>query len=230
MLLTAPLRRPRTKVHTKIRAKARAKVCLLTFGVGACCAAGTAAAQVTFEARSKGGFVVPESASPPAGETATQALAAAPSTAAATAGAAATLPAATQALLDEINRRRAEGATCGSQRKAPAPPMRWSVQLLRAAESHVRDMARQPGGIGHAGSDGSTVGTRVGATGYDWRSVGENVAAGRPTALATLAQWMASPGHCANIMNPGFAEVAVAGLNLPGTAYNHYWVMVLARR
>jgi uncharacterized protein YkwD len=140
------------------------------------------------------------------------------------------LPAATQALLDEINRRRAEGATCGAQRMEPAPPVRWSERLHRAADAHVRDMAQQRGSsIGHAGSNGSSVGQRVEATGYRWRSVGENVAAGRPTAAATLAQWMASPGHCSNIMSPGFAEVAVAEVHLPGSTYNHYWVMVLAR-
>ncbi|MBI5718259.1 MAG: CAP domain-containing protein [Burkholderiales bacterium] len=143
--------------------------------------------------------------------------------------AAPTLPATTQALLDEINHRRAEGASCGGERKAPAPPMRWNTLLLRAAESHVRDMAAQRGGIGHTGSNGSTVGARAEGAGYRWTSVGENVAAGRPTASATLAQWMASPGHCANIMNPRFLDVAVAGLHLPGTTYNHYWVMVLGR-
>jgi uncharacterized protein YkwD len=140
------------------------------------------------------------------------------------------LPAATQALLDEINRRRAEGAVCGAQRQEPAPPMRWSEALFRAADLHVRDMAPQRGGsIGHAGSNGSNVGQRAENAGYRWSSVGENVAAGRATASATLAQWMGSPGHCANIMNPRFVDVAVAGLHLPGTTYNHYWVMVLGR-
>jgi len=140
------------------------------------------------------------------------------------------LPPATQALLDEINQRRAAGATCGAERKEPAPPMRWSEVLLRAADAHVRDMAPQRGGsIGHTGSNGSNVGQRAEGAGYRWSSVGENVAAGRATASATLAQWMASPGHCSNIMNPRFVDVAVAGLHLPGTTYNHYWVMVLGR-
>ena len=139
------------------------------------------------------------------------------------------LPSATRALLDEINRLRAQGAQCGSERKAPAPPVSWSPLLQQAAERHVRDMApRRGGSIGHAGSDGSDVGARVQGTGYRWSSVGENVAAGNATASATLVQWMASPGHCNNIMDRDFAEVAVAGLHLPGTHFNHYWVMVLA--
>lgn len=137
-------------------------------------------------------------------------------------------PAPAQALLDEINDRRAQGATCGAQRMDAAPPMRWNEQLERAADAHVRDMARR-GDIGHAGSDGSTVSQRVDAAGYRWGSVGENVAAGKPTASATLAQWMSSPGHCRNIMNHGFVDVAVAGLHLPQSTYKHYWVMVLGR-
>ncbi len=107
--------------------------------------------------------------------------------------------------------------------------MRWNDQLQRAAEVHVRDMARGGGSIGHTGSDGSTVALRTEGAGYRWTSVGENVAAGRATASATLAQWMASPGHCNNIMNPAFVDVAVAGQHQPASTYKHYWVMVLAR-
>lgn len=88
---------------------------------------------------------------------------------------------------------------------------------------------RGDGGLGHTGSDGSNVAKRAEAAGYRWSAVGENIAAGRTTATATLAQWMASPGHCGNIMNPAFADVAVAGLHRPGTPYGHYWVMVLGR-
>ncbi len=171
--------------------------------------------------------VVPEEA----GQAAAAASAAAAS---ALAGAASAAPlaaaAAAQTLLDEINRWRALGASCGAKRMPSAPPMRWSALLHRAAELHVRDMAPQRGGsIGHTGSNGSDVGQRAEAAGYRWSSVGENVAAGQPTASSTLAQWMASPGHCSNIMNAAFADVAVAGLHLPGTTYNHYWVMVLGR-
>lgn len=191
-------------------------------------AAATASAQVTLLAPKGTGHASNAKSGSVKGGVAIDTVAS-PATAAATA-APAELPADTQALLDEINRRRAAGATCGSAHKDPAPPMRWSALLERAAEAHVRDMAPRNGGsISHSGSNGSTVGTRADAAGYRWSTVGENVAAGRATALATVAQWMASPGHCSNIMNPAFTEVAVAGLHLPGTIYNHYWVMVLAR-
>lgn len=212
---------------TAMRAEGRRSARWL--GVVSLLVAGTAWAQVSRD-RPAGAL-----AAPGAGPTGTKGgvlldVATTPSATAGDTPAAAALPVATQALLDEINRRRAEGATCGAERRPPAPPMRWNALLFRAADLHVRDMAPQRGGsISHTGSNGSDVGARAEAAGYRWKSVGENVAAGRPTALATLAQWMASPGHCANIMNPGFVDVAVAGLHLPGTNYNHYWVMVLGR-
>jgi len=189
-------------------------------------AASPAAAQVALDASAPAGVRADSPVRPAKGGVSIEA--ATPATA--TTAPAAALSSATQALLDEINQRRAGGATCGVERKEPAPPMRWSEALQRAADAHVRDMAPQRGGsIGHAGSNGSNVGQRAEGAGYRWSSVGENVAAGRATASATLAQWMASPGHCSNIMNPRFVDVAVAGLHLPGTTYNHYWVMVLGR-
>jgi uncharacterized protein YkwD len=42
--------------------------------------------------------------------------------------------------------------------------------------------------------------------------------------------WIASPGHCANLMNASFVEVGVACV--PGTAgdtYSTYWTMDLGR-
>ncbi len=43
-----------------------------------------------------------------------------------------------------------------------------------------------------------------------WSTVGENVAAGHPSAAAMHAAWMASSGHRANILNPAFTHIGVA--------------------
>ncbi|MFO1285174.1 MAG: CAP domain-containing protein [Rubrivivax sp.] len=109
------------------------------------------------------------------------------------------------------------------------PPVRWSAPPRTRRRCACARHGATAAAPATPAATARTVGTRTEAAGYRWSTVGENVAAGRATALATLAQWMASPGHCSNIMNPAFTEVAVAGLNLPGTTYNHYWVMVLAR-
>jgi uncharacterized protein YkwD len=61
-----------------------------------------------------------------------------------------------------------------------------------------------------------------------WSSWGENIAAGQRSVADVVAGWMASDGHCANIMAPGFRDVGLAcvGGNT-GTTYGTYWTMVL---
>ena len=62
----------------------------------------------------------------------------------------------------------------------------------------------------HGGSNGSTLGSRVAATGYVASALGENIAAGYGTVTNVMTGWMNSPGHCANIMNPAFTQIGVA--------------------
>lgn len=52
----------------------------------------------------------------------------------------------------------------------------------------------------------SNIGSLLGS----WSTVGENVAAGQPTAPAMHAAWMGSSGHRANILNPAFTHIGVA--------------------
>ena len=59
---------------------------------------------------------------------------------------------------------------------APAPPLIWDSRLEAAAERHSRDMAEH-GHFDHRGSDGLGTGERVRRAGYDWRVIGENIAA-----------------------------------------------------
>ena len=130
-------------------------------------------------------------------------------------------------VLARINAYRAAGARCGAETMPAVPPLTWNEALERAAALQAQHMARGDG-VTHTGADGSNVSQRVSAQGYEWGRVGENVAAGRSSASATLAQWMASPGHCRNLMGAQFEVVALARQERPGTTYRHYWVMVLA--
>ncbi len=82
----------------------------------------------------------------------------------------------------------------------------------------------------HSGRDGSRVSDRVTAQGYAWEAVGENIGGGDTSADAVITGWLASPGHCRNIMSPAFAEVALACVQRPGTQWGRYWTLVLARR
>jgi uncharacterized protein YkwD len=54
---------------------------------------------------------------------------------------------------------------------------------------------------------GSAFMDRISATGFDWTTVGENIATGYETPSSVVQAWMRSPGHCANILDPAYREV-----------------------
>ena len=134
-----------------------------------------------------------------------------------------------EAILQQVNAVRARGFDCGGERFGNAQPVRWNDQLVSAASGHSRDMADN-NYFDHTSLRGTHPQHRVDATGYKWRSVAENIAAGQFTAHSVMRGWMDSPGHCRNIMNPKYTEIGVACVQRPGTTYGDYWTMVLARR
>ena len=96
-----------------------------------------------------------------------------------------------------------------------------------AALGHSDDM-QQRNFFSHTGSNGSNPGDRLTSAGYNWRTYGENIAAGQSTVQSVVSGWMNSPGHCANIMNASFREIAVACVKgTGGSTYGTYWTMVL---
>ena len=121
-------------------------------------------------------------------------------------------------MLTAVNAVRAEGATCGDRRMAPAAPLIWDSRLEAAAERHSRDMAEH-GHFDHRGSDGLGTGERVRRAGYDWRVVGENIAAHQRTVAEVVGDWVESEGHCRQIMDPGFQEIGAAEVD-------GYWTQV----
>jgi uncharacterized protein YkwD len=130
-------------------------------------------------------------------------------------------------LLQRINRARAQPRRCGYRTFAPAPALQSSVLLRRAAEAHAQDMISHDY-FAHEGFDGSTPAQRVSATGYRYQLVGENIASGPQSAAEAVEGWLASPGHCQNIMDSRFGESGVAfAANSSGTP-RIYWVQVFA--
>jgi uncharacterized protein YkwD len=130
-------------------------------------------------------------------------------------------------LLLRINRARAQPRRCGSKAFPAAPPLQPSALLRRAAEAHTQDMLLH-NYFAHEGYDGSTPAQRVAATGYRYQLIGENIAEGPQSAAEAAAGWLASPGHCENIMDARFTESGVAyGANNSGTP-RVYWVQEFA--
>lgn len=130
--------------------------------------------------------------------------------------------------LRRINAYRAAGAICGTRPFGPAAPLVWDTTLERAADLHSRDMARRRE-LTHYSEDNSGPGDRTRRLGYDWTKVAENASAGLADVPAALASWMNSPGHCANLMDPGVTEVGVAAAFAANDRFGWYRTMVLAK-
>ena len=82
------------------------------------------------------------------------------------------------------------------------PPLRDQTRLDRSAQGWTDWMIRS-GAFWH----GSDFATRITAAGYDWSAAGENIATGFATPRAVVSAWMASTGHCQNILDPSFSNV-----------------------
>ncbi|PVZ20069.1 MULTISPECIES: CAP domain-containing protein [unclassified Pseudomonas] len=127
-----------------------------------------------------------------------------------------------QALLAAINSARAQPRQCGGTPYAAAQPLAWSEVLGSVAESHSRDMANN-NYFDHQDKGGATPGDRAEIGGYTGQRVGENIAAGQDSTGKVLAGWLASPGHCANLMNPQYRELGAGYATDPKSDAGIYW-------
>ena len=131
-----------------------------------------------------------------------------------------------QRMLALVNQARAEPRHCGNRPMGAAPPVKWNKVLETAAARQAADMADN-NYFSHTGRDGSTPAQRVTRAGYRYRTTGENIAAGALTAEETVAGWIKSPGHCANLMNRAYTEMGVAFSVNATSSMGVYWVQHL---
>ncbi len=82
------------------------------------------------------------------------------------------------------------------------PALRESGRLDRSAQDWTNMMVRA-----HNLTHGTDFASRISAVGFNWSQAGENIAAGFETPTAVVRAWMASPGHCGNILSPSFLDV-----------------------
>src|SRR5450830_823589 len=128
-------------------------------------------------------------------------------------------------LLNLINAARTQPRQCGPQAFTATTPLSWSDTLANAANSHTRNMANG-NFFDHLDHDGRTPGDRAELAGYSARNIGENIAAGLDTPRKVVDGWLASPGHCANLMNPQFRELGAAYAMDPKSDAGIYWTGV----
>jgi uncharacterized protein YkwD len=127
-----------------------------------------------------------------------------------------------EAMLEEVNARRGQGAACGDRRYDPAPPLAPRPELARAARHHSLDMIERDY-FDHCSPEGCDVDDRIRAAGWpasDSARWSEDIARAAATAAEAAAQLMASPEHCQNIMSAasGFVGIGYAAGDPPGEA------------
>lgn len=125
-----------------------------------------------------------------------------------------------QQLLVLVNQARASGKQCGDTWMPAVGALKLEPRLVIAAAAHSQDMFEM-GKLTHTGSDGSNPGQRIARTGYEYTTWGENAAWGYQTVDHVMSGWLASPGHCRNLMNHRFTEF---GSGKVGT----FWTQVFA--
>lgn len=131
-------------------------------------------------------------------------------------------------LLQLINAARASARTCGSTAMPAVGAVAWDDRLFSAAARHSREMA-QNNVFSHTGLNGSSPAQRIAAEGYAASWSGENIAAGYTSAADVMNGWLASAGHCSNLMRAEYQDVAVSCVYQAGSSYGQYWTLVLAR-
>ena len=124
--------------------------------------------------------------------------------------------------MNKINAVRSQGRSCGSTFYPAVGALSWNTRLANAAQGHSTDMANN-NYFAHEGLNGSTIGTRASAAGYNYRVVGENIAVGYNSIDEVMTGWINSPGHCANMMNASFKEYGMACASNPNSTYKTYW-------
>ncbi|HYY70012.1 MAG TPA: CAP domain-containing protein [Terriglobales bacterium] len=107
--------------------------------------------------------------------------------------------AAEQELFRMINRDRTQ---------AGVPELQWNEWLAQAARKHAAEMARR-GQLSHQFPGEPAMRDRIAATGLRFNASAENVAFA-PDAAQINDEWMRSPGHRANILDPKYNAIGVA--------------------
>ena len=124
-------------------------------------------------------------------------------------------------MLSLVNNARQSGQYCGKKWYAPAKKLNWNDQLEEAAKEHSQDMFEN-NFFSHKGSNNLYVDDRIYTQHYFWTACGENVAYGALYEEDVMREWLKSPGHCSNIINPGYTEMG-AWLSWL------YWTQMLAK-
>ncbi len=101
-----------------------------------------------------------------------------------------------------------------------------SANMNAAAEERAKEIAEVNS---HTRPDGSSCFTVFEQYNVEETALGENAAWGETTPEEVVADWMASEGHRANILDPEARQMSVGYYYSSSSQYGHQWVQLTAR-
>jgi Ca2+-binding RTX toxin-like protein len=129
-----------------------------------------------------------------------------------------------------------EGLAAGTISTAPKQAVAFNLNLFNAAQGHSQwQLANNT--FSHTGANGSSSADRVTASGYTWKTTGENIAWKGTTGAVDLTSFVAEQedglfvdtgianrGHRTNMLDPNYREVGISAVTgkftSGGTAYD----------
>ncbi len=124
--------------------------------------------------------------------------------------------------VEQLNALRLQPASCAAS-GASMQHLAWDSKLAASAQEQAVDLALRDR-LSHVDSRNRGLGMRLRSVGYASAGAGENLAAGQADIEDTLQAWLASPSHCANLMQPEFRDVGLACVMRRGSRYERFWV------
>lgn len=106
--------------------------------------------------------------------------------------------------------------------KAGVAPLTLNATLCTAAQLRARELPTQ---FAHTRPDGTQCFTVLDQVGQNYRTAGENIAAGQTSPAQVMSDWMNSPGHRRNILDASFTQLGVGYLQTD-SGYGEYWVQL----
>lgn len=106
-------------------------------------------------------------------------------------------------------------------------PVRQNQKLEEQATQYACEMIQHDFFAHDNPVTGTNLADRADEFGYRYLVIGENLAAGQPTAEKVFLDWMNSPGHRANILDSRFTELGI-GIRRGGSL-GTYWVQEFGR-
>ena len=133
-----------------------------------------------------------------------------------------------QRAVERLNNVRQTALPCDGAVGLPGQPaarqaLAWEQRLATSAQAQASDLAQRDL-LSHVDAQQRSFGLRLRSAGYSAAGAGENLAAGQTDFDDTLQAWLASPTHCANLMQPDFRDVGLACVQRPGSRYERFWV------